>query len=151
MPRPPRSLPSRPMEARHEIPRSDGSRPAAAGSQPARRLQTIGVLNTRVANARGLTASDRSALAATLSSDRSGLTALRAKLDAETALQAALSDAREIFAGYRVYAVVDLQVRMAIAADTLTTACNGKLSQVEQSLAALVTGSSSADAQAKLA
>ena len=68
-----------------------------------------------MAKAKALTDADRRALQATLSADRSGLTSLRARLDAETTAQAAEADARQVVAAYRVYAVVEPQVRMAIA------------------------------------
>ena len=83
-----------------------------------RRMTTLSQLSSVVAAAKGLTSSDASTLSGYIGASRSGLTRLKATLDAETRLPAARADILRIVAGYRVYVLLGPQVRLTIAADS---------------------------------
>ena len=83
-----------------------------------RRITTLGQLSSVVAAAKGLTSSDAATLSGYIGASRSGLTRLKATLDADTRLPAVRADILRIVAGYRVYVLLGPQVRLTIAADT---------------------------------
>ncbi len=89
-----------------------------------RRLDTITKLTSKVTNNAALTDGDRSALLAQLSDDTTGLTALRAKIDAETDATALRADIKSIVTDYRIYLLVVPKVAEVIAADTELAAVN---------------------------
>lgn len=86
-----------------------------------RRLTTLGTLNSKIASATKLTASDKAALASEVTNAAAGLTTLKAKLDAETIIAAARADAQSIFDEYRVYALVAPKVVLIKTADDQQT------------------------------
>jgi hypothetical protein len=135
--------------------------PAATGSQVqdlqrsgdrqiAERLQTLSELSSKITAAKGLSGADRSALQATVSADRSGLSSLRSKLNAEKDVQAAAADIQQIYRGYRVYAVFVPQVVLAIVDDTVISACATGLTGLQQEVAGAAGKAPGADVQAKL-
>ena len=71
-----------------------------------RRLTSLQTLQGKFGSMTKLSASDKAYLSAEVSGEVSGLTNLKAKLDAETTLSGARADAKDIFTGYRVYALV---------------------------------------------
>ena len=83
-----------------------------------RRLDTITKLQSRVADAAGLTAGDRDALRSQLTADTSGLTALRAAIDGETDVNVLKADLRKIATDFRIYLLMAPKVADVIAADT---------------------------------
>lgn len=82
-----------------------------------RRLVTLTVLGNRVATAGGLTTDHRTTLAAQLAAATSGLTALRAQIDAETDKDALRADLGKIVTDYRIYLLVAPKTAEVIAAD----------------------------------
>lgn len=90
---------------------------SAGDREIGRRLTTLGSLPSKIAGATHLTASDKSMLTAQVSSEQSGLTTLKTKLDAETTLAGAKVDAQSIFSDYRVYALVVPKVQLVKVAD----------------------------------
>ncbi len=82
-----------------------------------RRLDTITKLQSRVADAAGLTAGDRDALRSQLTADTSGLTALRAAIDGETDVQALKADLKKIATDFRIYLLMVPKVADVIAAE----------------------------------
>src|SRR5439155_10089617 len=82
-----------------------------------RRLRTLADLTRRVHDATHLTAADRDALTTQLAAETSGLTALKAKIDADTDLATLRADLRDIVTQYRVYLLMDPKVHLVIGAD----------------------------------
>jgi hypothetical protein len=83
-----------------------------------RRLDTITRLQSRVANASGLTDADRTTLRSQLSADTRGLTALRGKIDGETDVNALRADLTKIVTDFRIYLLMVPKSAEVIAADT---------------------------------
>jgi hypothetical protein len=82
-----------------------------------RRLTQLGNLNGLITSATRITASDRTALSAQVSSETSGLTSLKTQLDGETTVAAAITDAKSIFSDYRVYALIMPKIHLIKVAD----------------------------------
>ncbi len=105
------------------------------------RLATLAALRIAVSGATDLTSAHHSTLAALLTSDVSGLTALRTKTGAETTVAAVRADGRSMVVDYRIYMLVVPKVRFTIAGDTEATVVtrlrgvHDTLSQVADKLA----------------
>ena len=82
-----------------------------------RRLNSLNKLESKISAASKLTASDKAYLSAEISGEITGLTTLKGKLDAETTLVAARSDAQSIYTEYRVYYLVVPKVWLVKTAD----------------------------------
>lgn len=82
-----------------------------------RRLTTLGQLNGKITAATKLTASDKSALTSEVTTEISGLTALKTQLNAETTLAAARIDSQAIYSDYRVYALIVPKIYLIKTAD----------------------------------
>lgn len=120
-----------------------------------RRLVHLRALGARVARAGNLTDAHRAALAAIAANSATGLSALRATIQADTDLAALQGHCREIVTGYLVYRLVTPQVRLVIAADNAVAAA-GWLDKAAARLAdaiaaAKAAGHDTAAAEAKLA
>ena len=104
------------------LPDTLGGAIAYAQGQISARVATLNLLANRVADSTAIDASDRSALDSiignTSSGDIAGLEALSAKVGAETTLAAVRSDLHEVYATYRIYAVVRPQVDLVLAGDS---------------------------------
>lgn len=81
------------------------------------RLHTLAALKTAIDAATHLSTGHRSTLAALIGADTTGLTALRARVDAETTLQAVRTDERSMVDDYRIYLLVVPKVRFTVASD----------------------------------
>jgi hypothetical protein len=92
---------------------------ARAKAEIDRRLVTLDQLSKLVGDARHLTSANRSTLTKQLADAKSGLTALGARIAAETDLQTLIPDARQIVTGYRVYLLVTPKVDEVVAADRM--------------------------------
>lgn len=90
---------------------------AKGDSEIARRLKTLNTLDSKVNSAVKLTAGDKSSLTSQVNSEISGLTALKTKLDGETTLAGAVTDAKSIISDYRVYALIVPKVMLIKTAD----------------------------------
>lgn len=86
-------------------------------SEIQRRLSTLQSLSSKINSATKLTASDKAALSSEVNDEISGLTTLKTKLDADTTVAAAKTDAQSIITGYRVYALIVPKVNLIKAAD----------------------------------
>jgi hypothetical protein len=82
-----------------------------------RRFATLDKLSAKVTGSKVLTAPDASALSGKISSTRSGLTALKAQIDAETSLVALKAEVHQIATDYRVYLLLVPQVNLVSGAD----------------------------------
>ena len=86
-------------------------------SEIIRRLNTLNTLSAKINATTKLSAGDKSSLSTEVSSEIGNLTSLRAKLDADTDLPTAKTDAQSIINDYRVYALVVPKVDLVKTAD----------------------------------
>ena len=103
-----------------------------------RRLTSLTTLTNTINAATKLTASDKASLTSEVGSTISGLTALKSKLDAESTLAGARTDAQQIFDDYRVYALVLPKVHLVKVADDIQ-ASDMKLTAIAQKLQSRIT------------
>jgi hypothetical protein len=93
---------------------------ARSAAQIARRQASLTARLTLVTNGSpALTPTDRAALITMIKNDQAGLAALGTKIAADTDLATARADHQQIFAGYRVYALLLPQIRLVRANDAL--------------------------------
>lgn len=100
------------------------------------RLQALDTAAAAATSSTFLTEAHRSAILASLSTDSSGLEALRSAVAADTDRASAASHWAQIFTEYRVYAVVVPQSSYAAAADALTESALPALEKSYTALAA---------------
>lgn len=110
-------------------------------SEISRRLTTLNTLSGKITGAKKLSADDKATLSQEVTDEISGLTALKTKLDAETDVSAARTDAQGIISDYRVYALLVPKVQLVRVADDQQVA-EDKLSALATKLQARVTSSS---------
>jgi chromosome segregation ATPase len=84
-----------------------------------RRLSSLNTLTAKINAATKLTATSKAALGSEVTTEISGLTALKSKLDAETTLANAKVDAQQIYTDYRVYALIVPKVHLVKLADDI--------------------------------
>ncbi len=101
------------------------------------RLSSLHQMQGAVGEAHRLTQAHKSTLDTLLAGDVTGLTALRGKVAGETTLAAVKADADSMVNDYRVYLLVEPQVRLTIAGD-LEKAVGEDLQQVHDKLATAV-------------
>lgn len=118
-----------------------------------KRLVTIDRLTTALAARPHVSDAHRATLSATYTSDTSGLTAVDAKVQADTTCGQAVADGRTVVTDYRVYLLLVPQTHLVAATDTGTYAA-GQLSaaepKVQTAIDALTDPQEKASAQAKL-
>jgi hypothetical protein len=95
----------------------------------AARARAISQINLRLVVLRGdafavnhakhLSSTDRSTLAGVITKDATGLTALRTTIAGETSRKQLATDAATLFTGYRVFLLLQPQIRDVVAADSL--------------------------------
>ncbi len=85
------------------------------------RLTALANLNTRIAAMKNVSADEKTAFASQIQASTSGLTTLKAKLDADTDATAAAADAKTITGSYRIYALIIPQGYIAASADRVQT------------------------------
>ena len=107
-----------------------------------RRLQTLDKLNSLINSATHLTASDKSSLQSEVNSTISGLSALKTKLDSDTTVAAARTDAQSIYTEYRVYALVVPKIHLIKLADDIQ-ATDNKLTSLAGKLQDRITSAQS--------
>lgn len=121
----------------------------------AERVVELDKLNGRVDAAKALTAGHKATVGGILATSTSGLTDLKAKIDADTDAATLKADCGQITVGYRVYALRAPQVHLALVGDRQSavlargTTIAGKLDTAIQKAAAA--GKDVTDATAKLA
>ena len=101
------------------------------------RLTDLGSFDTTISGAQHLTSGHKQALTTALASARSGLTALRTRISAETTAAALAADAKEMTTGYRVYLLLGPQIRLTIAMDVEADVAN-QLATVSDTIASLI-------------
>jgi hypothetical protein len=107
-----------------------------------RRLTALGKLSSKISSATYLSSGDQATLSGDVSSEVANLTALKTKLDADTDVNTAVTDAQSIITDYRVYALVVPQVYLVKTADDQQTV-ESKLTGLYTKLSGLVSSSSS--------
>jgi len=90
---------------------------SACDAAVARRLASLGEVKTKVDAAAHLTASDKSALDSQIGAAATGLTQLRATIDADTTLAKLRTDCRMVVTGFRVYLVLIPKAYLVVGAD----------------------------------
>ena len=123
---------------------------AFANCEVNRRLATLSDLSARVAASRAIAGSDATALAAEIAAENSGLTALKARIDSETALLALRADLVRVVTDYRVYVLVVPQVNLTIGSDVVRAA-QAKFGQIGTALAARIASAHAAGKDATAA
>lgn len=84
------------------------------------RITELNNLLSRIQNNSRLSSDEKTSLSADINTDISGLTSLKAKIDADTDLQTARSDAKTIVTSYRIYMVLVPKIRLLITIDNLS-------------------------------
>lgn len=107
-------------------------------SEIGRRLSTLNTLSGKVSSATKLSSADQASLSSEISTEVNGLDSLKTKLDADTTLSDARTDAQTIISGYRVYALIVPKVNLVKTADDQQVA-EGKLSALATKLQARIT------------
>ncbi len=92
-----------------------------ADTMIANRLTSLNTLLTRLQGDKRLSASEISSLTSDIQKNISGLTALKTKIDADTDVTTAHTDAKQIINNYYVYAVFEPKVRLLITLNNLQT------------------------------
>jgi hypothetical protein len=119
-----------------------------------RRFVTLTALSSKISASKVMTSADAAALQSEISSTRSGLTALKATIDAETSIPVLKLDIVRIATQFRVYLLVVPQVHLVNAADAVAIA-QTKFATVNTNLQARINaentaGKNTAAAQADL-
>ena len=109
--------------------RDVGTVKARAHEAISRRLQTLARLTSRVHDNRYLSDAHRAALTDLFAAQTRGLTALDAKIQADTDLETLKADVKSIVTDYRVYLLTVPKTHLVIGADTELAAA-AKLDQV---------------------
>jgi hypothetical protein len=112
-------------------------------SEIGRRLATLQTLSSKISSATKLTANDKVTLNDEVSNEVSGLTSLKTKLDADTTVIDARTDAQSIITDYRVYALVAPKVNLVKTADDQQVA-ESKLSALVPKLQTRINSAQSA-------
>lgn len=121
-----------------------------------KRVTTLATAQSRLASAPNVTAGHKSALGQEMSADSTGLTALKAKISADTTATDLKSDCKKVFTDYRVFALEIPKVRLVARADRGEAAITKALAQQPRLDAAIakaqqrgVSAEKIADAKAK--
>lgn len=85
------------------------------------RINNLNNLITRIKNDPKLTADQKTNLTSQVQTAISGLTSLKAKIDADTDVTTALADGKQIFTNYRVYEEFEPKIRFLILLNNLSS------------------------------
>jgi hypothetical protein len=121
-------------------PRTLASIQAAAKTQTSKREASLHTAIGKITAAKGISSADRATVLATLNSDLSAMSAVEAKIAADTTVKSAAADSKTIDTTYRVYAVAIPQAHLASAADRLTSTAIPTLTAAHTKLAAALSG-----------
>jgi hypothetical protein len=94
---------------------------AKADQEIDRRIASLNDLNTRIGNLARVTASFKQSLNTNVQNQITGLTQLKAKIDADTDADTLKTDLQSVNQSYRIYALVLPMTRLAAAADREVT------------------------------
>ena len=113
---------------------------ATAAAAIAPRLASLQTTVAMISTSTTVLPADKTALLATLNADRSGLTAVGAKIRADTTSGQATADYRTIFYAYRVFALAVPQAEYVAAADAITGSALPTIIEVQGELESLFNG-----------
>lgn len=88
------------------------------------RIKSLNVILTRIQNDKRLTDAQKSSLSSTVQTSITGLTALKTKIDADTDVNTAFDDAKQIFTTYRIYEILEPKIRLTITLQNFLTMVN---------------------------
>jgi hypothetical protein len=108
-----------------------------------RRLTSLNKLSGMSASNTKLSASDKSSLTSEVADEVSSLTSLKTKLDADTDVTTAVSDAQSIITNYRVYALIMPKIELVKTADDQQVT-EGKLTALSAKLQSRITADQTA-------
>lgn len=97
------------------------------------RINSLNNLLTKIQSTKNISDADKAMIASTTQNEIATMTALKSKIDADTSTTTIRADLKSITADYRVYALVEPQIRILAAADkinqisSLMTATESKL------------------------
>lgn len=114
-----------------------------ADQEIARRIDALNQLNTRIQAMTKLTTTEKATLDTSINTQVSTLTALKAKIDADSDITTLKTDVKSITESYRIFMLIIPQGRITVASDKLKSAA-----EVEAALAAKLTARIDADTAA---
>ena len=85
------------------------------------RISDLNNLNTKVQAMKNVSATEKASLSTEIQTNISGLTALKAKIDADTDVNVALSDEKIITGNFRIYALIVPRGHVEASADRVST------------------------------
>ncbi len=95
-----------------------------ATSEIDRRVKALNALKERVSGLKRLSDSQKAEFAGKIQTEIDGLTALKAKIEAETDLETLKADVQSIVKSYRIFAFFMPQIQILVAADSLGEAAD---------------------------
>ncbi len=110
-----------------------------------RRVANLNDLSAKAEGLKNLSPADKASISTTLSNQINALTALKAKIDADTDAATLKTDIQSITGSYRIFALVMPQVRIIIAADRIVTIA-GEMQLFSAKLQARISAAASAGA-----
>ncbi|MBU6321094.1 MAG: hypothetical protein KGI78_01320 [Patescibacteria group bacterium] len=122
---------------------------ARAGEEIDRRIKNLAALSTRFGEMQKLASSSQATLSASLESQISALTALKAKIDADDSTTTLKADIQSIAKSYRIYALIMPQAALTAAAGRVENVAN-LLTQFSAKLATRIGAGADASLQASL-
>ncbi len=85
------------------------------------RINQLNRLLNRISNDKRLSAQEKTSLSSDIQADINGLTTLKAKIDADTDVDTAKADAKQIITNYYIYKIFVPKIRLLITIDNLQT------------------------------
>jgi hypothetical protein len=110
-----------------------------------RRNQNLADAAAHIAAMKNLSETDKASIAATVTNNVNALTALKAKIDADTDAETLKTDLQSITGSYRVYALLMPQLRIIVASDRIVTVA-GEMQAFGEKLNARIIAAESAGA-----
>ncbi len=98
------------------------------------RINSLNRLIARIQNDKRLTDSQKASLISDIQTNISGLNTLKAKIDADKDLQTALTDGKQIFTNFRIYAIFEPKIRLLITLNNMkdtVTRLQGLVPQIQ--------------------
>jgi hypothetical protein len=114
-----------------------------ANTEIAARITDLNKLSTQVAAIKNESATEKANISAQVQTNITGLTALQAKIDADTDLSVARTDEGTIFTTFRIYALIVPRGYLMASADRITT-IDGLMSSLGTQIQARITADQSA-------
>ena len=102
------------------------------------RINSLNTLAARIAGMKNVTAAEQASLSSEVQTQISDLTTLKAKIDADTDIATARTDAKTITDGYRIYAMVIPRGYIVASSDRVTTIV-GLMNTIQAKLQARIT------------